>query len=65
MQILIGFLMCFALVISFTLGVVFGRQYNMTSREKDDTMKALEKEHLKKQKGFNNIMNYDMFQSLF
>lgn len=63
MEILIGFLLCFVPVITFTLGFVFGIRYNKTSQEKEAVVTAIEKEEketLKRQKGFNNIMNYDI-----
>lgn len=60
MQILIGFMLCSMLVIAFTLGGIFQKRYNMTLNEKEATITTLEKEAIKRQQGFNNIMNYDI-----
>lgn len=61
---LIGFMACLMVVITFTLGFICGKGYNKTSNNKEATVTTtednLKKEKLRRQKGFNNIMNYDI-----
>lgn len=60
MEIIEFILLITMLVIAFTIGLYVNRLYNSTSKEKERTITALEKEQKLRQKGFNNIMNYDI-----